>query len=99
MKNIFERDKNKRNSFLKKEFYKAALQFIRSKEELPLGVRWSAGVKLSNLSRKGNLCNIKNRCTETFRGRSVMKNFRMSRIIFRDFARFGQILGVTKKSW
>ncbi len=49
--------------------------------------------KNSSPSRK------KNRCSETGRGRSYMRQFGLSRLSFREHASKGEIPGVTKSSW
>ena len=40
-----------------------------------------------------------NRCLETGRSRSYMRQFGLSRIAFREHASKGEIPGVTKSSW
>ena len=99
MKNLLERDKIKRALFSRNESSRVALKYISSNKELPLKVRWLAAVELSNLPLKSSPVKIRNRCSETFRSNSAFRDFRISRIFFRDYARFGQIAGVTKKSW
>jgi small subunit ribosomal protein S14 len=99
MKNLLERDKKKRNLFLRKELSRKALKYIITNTQLPLKIRWAAGLRLSKLPRHSNHVRINTRCTETFRGKSVLNPFRLSRIFFRDYARFGQITGITKRSW
>lgn len=99
MKNLLERDKKKRNLFLSKELSRKALKYIYFNTQLPLKTRWAAGLRLGNLPRQSNPIRINNRCVETYRGNSNSRTFRLSRIIFRDYARFGQITEMTKKSW
>ena len=99
MKNLLERDKIKRALFSRNESSRVALKYISSNKELPLKVRWLAAVELSKLPLKSSPVKIRNRCSETFRSNSAFRDFRISRIFFRDYARFGQIAGVTKKSW
>ncbi|OVE78840.1 30S ribosomal protein S14 [bacterium G20] len=41
----------------------------------------------------------KNRCSETGRQRSYMRQFGLSRLAFREHAVKGEIPGVTKSSW
>jgi len=99
MKNLLERDKRKRRLFLSKELSRKALRYIYFNSQLPLKTRWAAAFRLGNLPRQSNFIRINTRCAETFREKSVLKTFRLSRILFRDYARFGQIAGITKKSW
>jgi small subunit ribosomal protein S14 len=99
MKNLLERDKIKRVLFSRKESSRVALKYIFSNRQLPLKVRWMAGIQLSKLPLRSNPVRIKNRCSETFRSNSAFRDFRLSRIFFRDYVRFGQLTGVVKKSW
>jgi small subunit ribosomal protein S14 len=99
MKNLLERDKIKRALFSRKEPSRIALKYIFSNKQLPLKVRWLASIQLTRLPLKSSPVRIKNRCSETFRNNSAFRDFRLSRIFFRDYVRFGQISGVTKKSW
>ncbi len=41
----------------------------------------------------------RNRCSETGRGRSYIRQFGLSRIAFREHAVRGEIPGITKSSW
>jgi len=99
MKNLLERDKIRRVLFSRKEASRVALKYIFSNKQLPLKVRWMAGIQLSKLPLRSNPTKIKNRCSETFRSNSAFREFRLSRILFRDYVRFGQLTGVVKKSW
>ena len=99
MKNILLRDKIIRRSFFKKESLKLALKFLYLNRRLPVQYRWKVLFLLKNLSLKNSPFKIKNRCVQTGRSKSVIRNFRLSRISFRERAVFGQLLGVVKKSW
>lgn len=54
---------------------------------------------LSRLPRNSSPTRRKNRCVETGRPRSYMRQFGLSRISFREHASRGEIPGVTKSSW
>jgi len=54
---------------------------------------------LARLPRNSSPSRAKNRCLETGRGRSYMRQFGLSRIAFREHAVKGEIPGVTKASW
>jgi small subunit ribosomal protein S14 len=99
MKNLLERDKKRRTLFLVKELSRKALKYIFFNTELPLKARWAAGQLFADLPSQGSFARINARCVNTYRGRSVLKTFRFSRIVFREYARFGLITGVFKKSW
>ncbi len=54
---------------------------------------------LALLPRNSSPSRRKNRCSETGRGRSYMRQFGLSRLSFREHAVKGEIPGVTKSSW
>lgn len=54
---------------------------------------------LALLPRNSSPSRRKNRCSESGRGRSYMRQFGLSRIAFREHASKGEIPGVTKASW
>lgn len=54
---------------------------------------------LAKLPRNSSPTRLKNRCSETGRPRSYMRQFGLSRISFREHANKGEIPGVTKASW
>ncbi|MDQ3123160.1 MAG: 30S ribosomal protein S14 [bacterium] len=54
---------------------------------------------LAQLPRNSSPTRLKNRCSETGRPRSYMRQFGLSRLSFREHAVKGEIPGVTKASW
>ncbi len=54
---------------------------------------------LARLPRNSSPTRLKNRCSETGRPRSYMRQFGLSRLSFREHAVKGEIPGVTKASW
>lgn len=56
-------------------------------------------VGLQKLPRNSSPVRIKNRCCVTGRGRGYMRQFGLSRIVFREEARKGNLPGVRKSSW
>ena len=54
---------------------------------------------LAKLPRNSSPTRWKNRCIETGRPRSYMRQFGLSRLSFREHASKGEIPGVTKASW
>ena len=57
----------------------------------------SAG--LQALPKNSSPTRVKNRCAITGRGRGYLRDFGLSRIVFRELAREGKIPGVKKASW
>lgn len=54
---------------------------------------------LAGLPRNSSPSRRNNRCSESGRSRSYMRQFGLSRIAFREHASRGEIPGVTKSSW
>ena len=54
---------------------------------------------LSLLPRSSSAVRLHNRCNLTGRPRGYMRQFGVSRIVFREMALAGKIPGVTKASW
>ena len=54
---------------------------------------------LANLPRNSSPTRRTNRCVETGRQRSYMRQFGLSRLSFREHAVKGEIPGITKSSW
>ena len=54
---------------------------------------------LALLPRNSSPSRHTNRCAQTGRPRAYMRQFGLSRIVFREHASKGEIPGVTKSSW
>jgi len=54
---------------------------------------------LSRLPRNSSRVRLHNRCSETGRPKGYMRQFGVSRIVFREMASNGLIPGVRKASW
>jgi small subunit ribosomal protein S14 len=54
---------------------------------------------LAGLPRNSSPSRKTNRCEETGRARSYMRQFGLSRLSFREHASKGEVPGVTKSSW
>ena len=54
---------------------------------------------LQALPKNSSPVRIKNRCSVSGRSRGYMRDFGVSRIVFRELARDGKIPGVKKASW
>lgn len=99
MKSLVIQDKNLRRSFYKAEPLRRALKFLLFNQRISIQTRWKVGLFLKILPSSENPTRANNRCVQTGRSRSTVRNFRLSRISLRNKAVFGQLLGVVKKSW
>ena len=56
-------------------------------------------VGLQKLPKNSTPCRVRNRCKLTGRPRGYLRQFGISRVMFRKLALEGKIAGVTKSSW
>jgi len=61
--------------------------------------RQAARIALNKMPRNTAPARLRSRCQLTGRSRGVLKKFKMSRLVFREYAHAGLIPGVTKASW
>jgi small subunit ribosomal protein S14 len=54
---------------------------------------------LQKLPRNSSKVRLRNRCALTGRSRGYLREFGVSRIVFRDMSREGKIPGIRKSSW
>jgi len=96
MKNLIERDKLRRNLVKKHEIHKLNLKLkgLKSNQN-----QWYYFLKLSNFPKDSSITRIRNRCVKTGRARGNLKNFKLSRIAFRELALSGNLPGVNKSSF
>lgn len=85
---------SKRYAELRKELKAKIIDESLSDEE-----RFEAMVRLQKLPRNSSSVRVRNRCVLTGRPRGYYRDFKLSRIAFRELALRGMIPGVTKSSW
>ncbi len=96
---LVERDKKRRKLVDKYELTRIELKNIIKSTSLPIKVRWEANLKLAKLPSDSSKVRIRNRCVITGRTRGIYRDFKMSRIVFRQLASNGELPGVRKSSW
>lgn len=99
MSNQNNKDQKRRRDVGKFELKRNQYKAFYQDRNLSLELRTEAGLKLSKLPRNSSRTRIRNRCILTGRPRSTYKKFRVSRIVFRELASKGQIIGINKCSW
>nr|YP_008816040.1 ribosomal protein S14 [Closterium baillyanum]AGZ90258.1 ribosomal protein S14 [Closterium baillyanum] len=99
MSNQVIRDHKRRLQLAKYELKRLQYKAICQDRNLTADLLASATLKLSKLPRNSSKTRIRNRCIITGRPRSVYKLFRVSRIVFRELASQGALLGISKSSW
>lgn len=75
------------------------LSKIAKDTELPFEERLKAQVALSSLPRNSAKVRVRNRCELTGRPRGYFREFKLSRVTFREYASWGLIPGIKKSSW
>ncbi len=78
---------------------RAALKAVINDQEKPMEERFKASLKLAELPRNSSATRVHNRCQLTGRPHAYYRKLKLSRIMLRDLASFGQIPGMVKSSW
>ena len=98
-KSMVERELKRQRMVAKFAAKRTALREIASNLELPMEERFSASMKLAELPRNSSPTRLHNRCELTGRPHAYYRKLKLSRIMLRDLASFGQIPGMVKSSW
>ena len=78
---------------------RAALKAVINDQEKPIEERFAATLKLAEMPRNSSAVRMHNRCQLTGRPHAYYRKLKLSRIMLRDLASFGQIPGMVKSSW
>jgi ribosomal protein S14 len=78
---------------------RAALKAVINDQTKPMEERFKATLKLAQLPRNSSATRVHNRCQLTGRPHAYYRKLKLSRIMLRDLASFGQIPGMVKSSW
>ncbi|MFN0114669.1 MAG: 30S ribosomal protein S14 [Paracoccaceae bacterium] len=78
---------------------RAALKAVIEDQTKPMEERFKATQKLAQLPRNSSAVRLHNRCQLTGRPHAYYRKLKLSRIMLRDLASFGQIPGMVKSSW
>jgi small subunit ribosomal protein S14 len=78
---------------------RASLKAIIEDQTLPMEDRFKATLKLAELPRNSSATRLHNRCQLTGRPHAYYRKLKLSRIMLRELASFGQIPGMVKSSW
>ncbi|MDP1576320.1 MAG: 30S ribosomal protein S14 [Cypionkella sp.] len=90
----------KREKLVKQHASKrAALKAVINDQAKPVDERFKATIKLAELPRNSSAVRFHNRCQLTGRPHAYYRKLKLSRIMLRDLASFGQIPGMVKSSW
>jgi len=93
------RDMKARRGVEANEVARRAYLYVARNQTLPPAVRYQAQLQLNTFNKYTRPTTVKNRCTESGRGRGIMSEFGLCRHQFKLKATRGEIPGVHKASW
>lgn len=99
MNSKIQKDKLRRKNYLIFEMNRFVLKSIVKNKKLFFSLKYNATLSLDYLFEQNSKNKINNYCIYTFRKKSLLNKFKMSRIIFLNLSRFGQIFGIKKAVW
>ena len=94
-------EREKKRAKLVKQYApkRLALKTIVADQSKPMEERFRASMKLAELPRNSSATRLHNRCQLTGRPHAFYRKLKLSRIMLRELASFGQIPGMVKSSW
>ncbi|MFD2172766.1 30S ribosomal protein S14 [Rhodobacter lacus] len=98
-KSMVEREVKRAKLVKKYASKRASLKATIEDQTLPMEDRFKATLKLAELPRNSSAVRLHNRCQLTGRPHAYYRKLKLSRIMLRDLASFGQIPGMVKSSW
>jgi small subunit ribosomal protein S14 len=96
---MVEREKKRARMVKQYAAKRLALKEIVADQSKPMEDRFRASMKLAELPRNSSATRLHNRCELTGRPHAYYRKLKLSRIMLRDLASFGQIPGMVKSSW
>lgn len=98
-KSMIEREVKRQKLVDRYAARRAALKAAARNMDTPVEERFKASLKLAGLPRNSSATRLHNRCQLTGRPHAYYRKLKLSRIMLRDLASFGQIPGMVKSSW
>jgi len=98
-KSMVEREKKRQRLVARHAAKRAVLKAVAKDETLPMEERFKATLRLAQLPRNSSATRLHNRCQLTGRPHAYYRKLKLSRIMLRELASFGQIPGMVKSSW
>ena len=98
-KSMIEREVKRAKLVKQHAAKRAALKTITKNADLPMEERFKAQLKLAQMPRNSSATRLHNRCQLTGRPHAYYRKLKLSRIMLRELASFGQIPGMVKSSW
>ena len=96
---MVEREKKRQRLAKQYAAKRATLKAVAADDSKPMEERFRARLKLAELPRNSSPSRLHNRCELTGSPHAFYRKLKLSRIMLRDLASFGQIPGMVKSSW
>ncbi len=94
-----EKEKRREKTVKQKWEKRQALKQTAADMNLSEEERHAARIAINKMPRDSSRVRLRNRCLLTGRARGYIRQFKVSRLSFREMALNGLIPGVTKSSW
>lgn len=95
--NLSRKDKKRRDLISTEELSRIIFKALFYNRQLPWKVRENARTKLSKMGGESSVTRAKNRCVVTGKGKGVLRRVRSSRIVVRERAVKGALVGKRKE--
>lgn len=95
---VLNKDFNYRVVLGKKKLYTRVLKLVNTDLNLPIENRLYISLKKNNQFSMFS-CKTRNRCVVTGRSRAVFKYMKLTRMMFKNLAVKGNLVGIRKYSW
>ena len=93
-------EREKKRIYLKEKFLiKRKNLLMQYKNIKDIKNKFKLGLEIQKLPRNSSKVRIRNRCWKTGRSRGFLRDFGLSRHVFRKMAHQGFLPGITKSSW
>jgi len=97
--NITQRDVQKRRIFKKRHYERSKLQDVVYNDVLPKEIRDKAFQRILEMPFDSSIIRLVDRCCVTGRARGNLKEYRVSRFIFRNEADHNRVSGCQRAFW
>jgi small subunit ribosomal protein S14 len=98
MRHLAKKDYAFRRAFSKKELLYLIVKSLISDLRLPIKYRFFFFSRLNSYKMSSRV-RIVNRCLLSSRAGGIVRDFRISRMFFRELANFGYLAGFMRSSW
>ena len=99
MKGKVQKELRNQKKYAQYELSRFRLKMVQRDAKSSWTERTQAMLQLAELPRNSSSTRLHNRCVLTGRSGGVLRQFKMSRIKFRELAELSMLPGVTKSSW